>query len=157
VEFGQTDLRVFSLFGFLALPYPTEPLLAFNQPELEPWWGAWSPPLLAIVTGLTVAGLLLSWALLATLYFLPAWLLGFFANRELGLGSSWRLAGAALMPGALLMSGAIVLYGLGVIDLIGLLVATAAHLLIGWGALPAAVLAVPRLPLAAPANPFVAK
>ena len=76
----------------------------FNRTELGPWWGAWAPAILAIVAMLVVTGLMVSWACLATVYFLPAWLVGFFANRDLSLRGSWRLAGAALMPGALLMT-----------------------------------------------------
>ena len=66
---------------------------------------------------LTAGGLLVSWWILATIYFLPVWLLGFFANRDLNFRQSWRLAGAALLPGALLLAAGIVLYDFGAVDL----------------------------------------
>lgn len=132
VEFGRTDVQFFALFGFTQTLYPPVGSLAFNRPELAPWWGAWAPVLLALVAGAMVAGLMLTWTLLATLYFVPVWLIGLFADRDLNLRASWRLAGAALMPAALLLIGAIVLYGLGTLDLVGLTVAAAAHWAVGW-------------------------
>ena len=129
--------------------------MAFNRTELGPWWGAWAPAILAMVAGLVVAGLMVSWACLATVYFLPAWLVGFFANRDLSLRGSWRLAGAALMPGALFMCAAIFLYGWGALDLVRLAVAAAVHWVMGWVYLFASPFCLPRHPAAAAkANPF---
>lgn len=158
VELGEDDFRVISLLGFVAIPYPKGWIVAVNRAELNPWWGAWAPPILAMVAGAVVAGLMLSWAALATLYFGPAWLIGFFANRHMNLRESWRLAGAALMPGALLLAAAVVCYGLAVLDLVGFMAAAAANLVIGWGYLLAAALRAPPHPeaAAAKANPFVA-
>jgi hypothetical protein len=155
VEFGRASFRVFSLFGCTQLAYPTGWAVAFNRTELGPWWGAWAPAVLAIVAVLVVGGLMLSWAGLATLYFLPVWLFGFFANRTLSPGGSWRLAGAALMPGALLLSAAIVLYGGGAFDLVLLAIVAAAHLITGWVYLFVSPLRLPRCPaMAAKENPF---
>jgi len=157
VEFGQADFKVFSLLGFVPGAYPRGWIVPFNRPELVPWWGAWSPAILGIVAGLVIAGLMLAWALLATVYALPVWLLAFFANRDLSLRGSWRLAGAALMPGALLLTVAIFCYGSGAFDLIRLAAAGAAHLVLGWAYLIAAPLRSPPLPEAAAVkvNPFV--
>jgi hypothetical protein len=156
VEFGQTDFKVFSLLGFVPGNYPRDWIIAFNRPEVQPWWGAWAPPILALTALLVLAGLMISWALLATGYFWMAWLGGFFADRQLSLRGSWRLAGAALLPGALFMTGAIALYGLGGLDLVRLLVAAALHFLLGWLYLVAGVWACPPLARAveAKANPF---
>jgi hypothetical protein len=155
VEFGRTDFKVFSLLGYVSGAYPRGRVVAFNRTELGPWWGAWAPAVLAVVAGLVVVGLMVSWACLATVYFLPAWLVAFFANRDLSLRGSWRLAGAALMPGALLMCAAIVLYGWGVLDPVRLAVAGAVHLVIGWAYLFLSPFWLPRHPAAvAKANPF---
>ena len=156
VEFGQYDVRIFSLFGFLQGRYPPGWRMAFNRVELEPWWGAWVPELLACAAGSVLAGLIVIWAILATLHSLPAWLIGFFANRDLSLGGSWRLSGAALLPGALFLTAAIFLYGLGLLDLVRLLVAAGAHLVIGWVYLVVSPLALPRYPgvSGAKRNPF---
>ena len=124
-EFGRRDVEVIWLGGYLSIPYQRDWLLMFNRTELEPWWGAWAPPLLALAAALTISGLMLAWSVLASLYCLPAWLAGFMANRQLTLGGSWRLAGAALMPGALLMTAAILTYGLGALDPLQLAIAAA--------------------------------
>jgi len=90
LEFAQFDCRVYSLFGFTSLEYPTGRSLPFNRPALVPWWGAWAPLLLAGVAGATLLSLLLIWAFLALCYCLPAWLIAFFADRR----SVWREAAA---------------------------------------------------------------
>jgi len=145
VEFGRTDVKVISLLGRLHGAYPRSWTVAFSRTELGPWWGAWAPAILAVAGASVVAGLMLSWAVLATAYCLPAWLVGFFANRAVNLGGSWRLAGAALMPGALVLCVAIFLYGWGTLDLVGLAVASAVHLVVGWVYLGVSPLCLPRL------------
>ncbi len=94
--------------------------------------GRLDAPLLALAALGLIAVLLVSWNLLATLYCLPVWLISFLANRDLGLGSSWRLAGAALMPGAAFMILAMLAYGLAALDLVRLMAAGVLHFLIGW-------------------------
>jgi hypothetical protein len=156
VEFGRTDVKLCSLLGCLRVGYPAGRALAFNGTGLGPWWGAWAPAILAMLGVSVVAGLMVSWAFLATLYWLPVWLVGFFADRECSLAGSWRLAGAALMPGALLVCGAIFLYGLGTLDLVRLAAAGAAHWVIGWVYLIVSPMCLPRYTkaTAARANPF---
>ena len=157
-ELGKRNVQIQSLFGFTRVAYWRGWIVPCNRVDLTPWWGAWRPPLLGVlVAGVTVV-LILNWALLASLHFVPAWLIGFFANRALSLPGSWRLAGAALMPGAVLMSAAIVLYRWGTLELVGLMVATALHILLGWAYLLAGVLSVARHPSvsALQGNPFVA-
>ena len=156
VEFGRNDFKIFSLLGYVQSPYPRGETVAFNRRELEPWWGAWSPMFLAMAGGAVAAGLMLTWAGLATLYSGPAWLVGFFANRDAGWGASWRLAGAALMPGAVFMAGALLVYGFGALDLVRLAFAGVVHLVIGWGYLAAGLFSLPRHPasLKATPNPF---
>lgn len=156
LEFGQTDVRIISLFGFLERRYPTHWRVAANHLELQAWWGAWKPALLAIAGLGTIASLMASWAVLATIYGLVAWLIGFFADRELSFGGSWRLAGAALMPAAFLMTGALVAYGLGIFDLLGLLIVAGAHVVVGWIYVGASPWFVPRRIDTPPlkANPF---
>jgi hypothetical protein len=157
VEFGETDFKIFSLLGFVQHTYPPGWIVAFNRGEMEPAWGAWKPPVLAIVALLVIAGLMSSWVVLGTLYCLIVWLFGVFSNRDLNLGRSWRLAGAALMPGTLFLTGAIVLYGLGALDLVRLSVIAALHIVIGWFYLIAGALCLPRHPEAPAmkANPFI--
>jgi len=155
VECGRQDFKVYSLFGFAQRAYPRGPTVPFNRTDLGPWWGAWAPVLLAMAGGMVAGGAMVGWGVLATLYCLPAWLIGFFANRDCSLGGTWRMAGAALMPGALFLCAVILLYGLGALDLVRLAAGGAAHLLVGWAYLFFSVLGLPRHP-AAPrrTNPF---
>jgi hypothetical protein len=132
IEFGRDTVSVFSLFGETEFNYTSDRGMPFNQPELEPLWGAWKPDLLAIAALATFFGLLLSWAALATIYFLPVWLICFFANRDLNFRQSWKLAAAALLPGALLMTAAILCFESNVFDLVQFCFAFAMHLVLGW-------------------------
>ncbi len=100
LEFGRDDLRIYSLFGEAYVPYPDDYLIAANRGDARPAWDAWAPDLLGLAAIGTFFGLLIVWAVLATIYCLPVWLLCFFANRDLNIFASWRLAAAALMPGA---------------------------------------------------------
>jgi hypothetical protein len=143
------------LLGYVEFPNPPDQTIAFNRAELEPRWGAWAAEILFVAAVATVLGLLVSWTILATLYFLPVWLLGFFANRDLNFRQSWRLAGAALMPGALLMTAGILLYDFGLVDLVALGFIFAAHFVLGWIYLCLSLLFTPRIPAAVPkGNPF---
>src|ERR1051325_6159911 len=98
VQFGKTDFRICSLPGCFTLHYPTGWVVALNRTELEPWWGAWKPAIMAFTFLLTVLVLILNWWVLATLYCLPAWIVALYANRDLSLAESWKLATAALLP-----------------------------------------------------------
>src|SRR6266850_259509 len=143
-EFGLTNCKVFSVLGYVPWHYPSQYIIALNQPESEPWWGAWSPVLLAIAAAAVIVGLLLIWPVLATFYALPVWLFAFFENRDLDLGRSWRLSGAAQMPGALFLNATILVYGLGALDLVQLGVGFGLHFLVAWFYLIAGVLAAPK-------------
>jgi hypothetical protein len=158
LELGRNDVEVFSLLGFIVVPYEHNWVVALNRTDLVPWWGAWAPPILGISALLVIGGLLITWGILATVYCWIAWLTGFFANRDLRLGGSWRLAGAALMPGALLMSMGILAYALGWLDIPGLAIICGAHFVTQWFYLLVSVFALPRHPgiPKAKANPFAA-
>jgi len=132
VEFGRDGILFRSLFGYLETRYPNGWVIAFNRTELQPWLGAWRPWLLTIAAAGVIVYFMLSWAALATLYAVPAWLIAFYANRDLNFCASWKLSGAVLMPGALLMGGAILFYDLAVLDLVHMMFVFGAHLLVGW-------------------------
>lgn len=158
VEFGKETYFVHSLLGYTEARYPKNWIISFNRKELEPWWGAWQPWLLAITAMMVIVGLLLMWYALAALYAVPVWLIAFFANRDLKLPESCRLAGAALLPGALLMAMGICLYDFGVLDLVGLTFVTGGHLVLGWIYLIISPLFLSQVPAASSRrkNPFSA-
>jgi hypothetical protein len=159
VEFGRDDIFFYSLAGYREWPYPKEWNFGFNRAELQPWWGAWEPPVQWLAFVGMLAWCLASWTALATIYFFPVWLAGFFANRDLNLRQSWKLAGAALMPGAVVMIAAILFYGFGVLDLVKLAAAVGAHIVVGWVYLVCGIWASPKgVSSAATAeNPFAGK
>src|SRR5258708_6659410 len=78
IEFGKERVGVFALLGYSDFFSPPDRFAPFNRTELEPLWGAWSAEILFIAATAAVIGLLLSWWILATIYFLPVWNLGFF-------------------------------------------------------------------------------
>jgi hypothetical protein len=155
IEFGADSIRVFSLLGYTEFFYPPDRLAPFNRTELEPLWGAWVADILFIAAAAVTVGLLLSWWILATIYFLPVWLLGFYANRDLNFRASWKLSGAALLPGALLMAAGVLLYDADSLKLISLGFVFAAHFALGWIYLFLSQLFLPRIPeTKTKANPF---
>ncbi len=98
---------------------------------------------------------MVAWSVLATIYFLPVWLLGFLTNRDLDLRASWKLSGAALLPGALLMILGVLLYALQFIGMVSFCFICAAHFILGWLYLLFGLFFLPRLGTAAPKeNPF---
>jgi hypothetical protein len=154
LEFTPDALVVISLLGEMEVPYPPDQSFYFNRRDLQPAWGAWSPNLLGLAAIGTFFGLLLTWALMATIYFFPVWLVCFFANRDLNFRASWKLAGAATLPGALLMTLGIALYGLGLFDLVQLGFTFTMHLIIGWIYLLISPLFLDRVTAEEKKNPF---
>ena len=156
VELGKNDVRIYSVFGCAQLPYPPSLNVALNQHELKPWWGAWAPFILTSAALIVVIGLLISWAILTTVYCLPACLVALYLNRDLSLSGGWRLAGAALMPGALVMTVAVAGYGMAQLDLVRLAAAWVFHLLLGLVYLLLGTAATPKIQteLSARKNPF---
>jgi len=154
IEFGADSVRVFSWLGYAEFFYPAD-RAPFNRTELEPLLGAWAAEILFLAAVATVIILSLSWWLLSTLYFLPVWTLGFFANRDLNFRASWKLSGAALMPGALLMAAGIFLYGFGFLNLVSLVFILASHFALGWIYLAVSLFFLPRISEPKPkGNPF---
>ncbi len=158
IEFGADSVRVFSLLGYAEFFYPPDRQGPFNRTELEPLWGAWAAEILFLTWVAVTVALLVSWWLLATIYFFPARLVAFFANRDLNLRACWNLSGAALLPGALLMTAGILCYGAGLLDLVSFGFVFAAHFVLGWIYLFVSQLFLPRIS-AGPqkGNPFQPK
>jgi len=156
IEFGKDSVRIFSLLpGYSEIVYVPDRAAPFNRAELEPLWGAWAAEILFIAAAAVTVGLLLSWWLLATIYFLPVWLLGYFADRNLNFRACWKLSGAALLPGALLMAAGVLLFDYGFLDLVQLGFLFAAHFALGWIYLFLSQLFLPRISGSPPKqNPF---
>jgi hypothetical protein len=154
VEFGENSVRVFSLLGYVDFFYPPDRFAPFNRAALEPLWGAWSAEILFAAAAATMIGLLISWWVLATLYFMPLWIFGFYLNRRMNFRASWKLSGAALLPGALLMAAGILLYDFGIFHLVSFAFIFGAHFILGWIYLLAGSLFLPRISSSQSRNPF---
>lgn len=156
-EFSENSLVIISLLGEMEIPYPPDQSFYFNRTDLQPAWGAWSPNLLGLAAIGTFFGLLLMWAALATIYFLPVWIVSFFSNRNLNFRACWKLAAAALLPGAIILTLGIFLYGFGVFDLVQLGFAFTMHLIIGWIYLLISPMFLNRIGVVEKNNPFADK
>ncbi|MBU6401898.1 MAG: hypothetical protein KGS61_16400 [Verrucomicrobia bacterium] len=154
--FSGRGLRGCSLFGCLRVPYPAFGRIPFNRLELDPWWGAWRPVLLALLSVGTVLALVLTWTVLGLVYAVPVRGMAFLLDRQVARGGCWRLAVAGQMPGAILLTVAILLYGLQHLNAAGLVLLFALHLVPGWLYALLATLRLPRLAPtnASPTNPF---
>jgi hypothetical protein len=158
IELGRASVRASALLGYTDFFYPSGVIISCNRTELEPLWGAWRAEFLFLAAVVTVLGLLAAWWLLATVYFLPVWTLGFFVNRDLNFRRSWKLSGAALLPGALLMAAGVLFYDFGAVDLVQLGFLFGAHLVLGWIYLLLSLLFLPGISAAASGtNPFAGK
>ena len=125
--------------------------------NLEPWWSAWQPVLLAGAGTAVILVLFLVWAVLAAIYAVPAKVIAWYGDRYLTWGGAWRLASAALLPGALMMAGAMLLYGWSAIDLVGLSFFMTIHIVVGWIYLVGGACKATRLfPDDSKRNPFTA-
>jgi hypothetical protein len=131
-ELGAGELRLRSMFGSVRTPYPEQLSINLSRSEVEPWWGAWHPIILVFVGLATILVLLMAWMVLGAVYCWFVLAIASMTGRVASLTGCWKLSVAALMPGALLMSGAIAAYALQQINLVQLLFAQAAHLLLGW-------------------------
>jgi hypothetical protein len=159
-QLRQADFCVGSIFRpdwGLEFDYGSGASLDLSRPNLEPWWGAWQPVLLAAAGCGAVVVLILTWVLLAAVYAAPAKFLAWFADRNLSWNGVGRLCFAAMAPGSLVVTLAVVLYGCQAIDLVQLSFFWLGHLVMGWVYVAGGVLALPRLfPSVIAKNPFAA-
>lgn len=132
LEFGREALKVRSIFGFVALSYPSGWTMALNQAELAPWWGAWRPAVYVGTALFVIVALFVSWWVLAILYAFPARFIALYWDAAANLWRCWKLCGAALMPGAILFTSVIALYGMQQLTLPSLLAFMPVHLVVGW-------------------------
>jgi hypothetical protein len=158
IELRQNDLCTGSIFSpdwGLDFPYESGTVLSLGRSNLEPWWSAWQPVLLAATGAAVILLLVLGWTVLGSIYMIAAKFIAWFADRYLTWGGAWRLATAALLPGGILLTGAMILYGWSVIDLVGLSFFFAIHFILGWVYLVGGSLKVTRLfPANLNRNPF---
>jgi hypothetical protein len=98
---------------------------------LQPIWGAWRGPILALLGLATIFSLYVLWWSVALLYVPAIKLIAFFTDRAVTWRGAWRQSAAALLPGALLVALGMVLYGFVAVDLFQLALLYALHLVCG--------------------------
>jgi len=130
-EFHKRNLQVCSVFGCAVVDYPKDWKVEFQSPGIGAMVGGLGTDPAWNHSGRSRAGLLIGWALRASVFFWVVRLIAFFNDRDLKLAGSWRLAAATAMPGALLLTAGILLYGLGALDLIHLLILAVLRLVLG--------------------------
>lgn len=124
-------LVVGSLLGRRVVAYPSPGRIPLDRYGFTGLLEAWWTPVLIGGGVVIFAGLFLVWRVLALVCGAVVWIPGLLGGRPLPFGVVYRLAGAALLPGAMLMIAAFALYATRQVDLLGLLVAMPAHLVLG--------------------------
>ena len=155
--FTENELRLRSLFGIAAVPYPPQWTINLTRNEMEPWWGAWKPAVYGYVVGGVIVNLFISWLVLGIIYTLIPRLLALSLRRRLTIWGAFKLSIASMMPGAVFFTIAIALYGLSQIRLVELLAAWAMHFGVGWIFLIGSVFRLPPLVVSNPFEPEAAE
>jgi hypothetical protein len=132
VELRAKEFRFYSMFGYVAKPYPTNVKIPLSRAEAEPWWGARRPFFIGGVLVGTVIGLWLTWMTLAFIYLFYAKFLAFWGNRVVTWSGAMKLSAAALLTPALVYSLGIASFGIGLLPLEGLLALFILHVVLGW-------------------------
>ncbi|MCS7338893.1 MAG: hypothetical protein NZ739_11785 [Verrucomicrobiae bacterium] len=132
IELGADNMRVCSLLGYVQFEYPKSWRVKLERAQLEPWWNAWAPAILACAAVGLVMVLFALWTAFALLYAPVAALVAFLANRRLDARGAFKLASAAQIPGAIMTALGGVLYGLGWFDLVKFGGCVAAQFILTW-------------------------
>ncbi|MCL4178612.1 MAG: hypothetical protein KJ072_12825 [Verrucomicrobia bacterium] len=132
LELVHDGIRLHSLFGHLAVPYPRGYVVQLGRMEFQPWWGARRWPLLTVISGAAFVVLLAGWQLQGACYAVWVRIFSFYADRSATVKECWRLAMAALTPSAVVLGSAVFLYGLHRLNLVGLVCAFAAQAALAW-------------------------
>ena len=97
----------------LDVPYPAGLEIRLSRVQSLAACGAWHGALLIIIAGVTAAGLLLTWSLMALAYLPVISLWKRMLRRQAGTGLVFRSISTALLGGAWWMIAALGLYGVG--------------------------------------------
>jgi hypothetical protein len=152
--FSRKEVLASSIFGVFAASYPPEWSFPVNREELDPWWGAHKPFILAGIGGGVAVGLLVCWLIMSLVYAPVTRLGAFILDRKLSLSGAWRMAMMALMPGSLWICASLILYRMRTIELIGFLAAYILHFIVGWVYITGALYNLPSSIASAETNPF---
>lgn len=146
---GDTNAYCASVLGYAAVPYPTDYAISLRRDDVAAWWGAREIFMVGGVGVATALFWLIIWWLLASVYWLVAWLIGAVSNRDLPPSAAWKLAAAAQLPGVVVFAAALASYRFGWLNLLRLGYGFALCQAVAWFY----VLVAPWLASRAPARP----
>ena len=126
-QFRTNELAISSVLGTGIITYPAGIDLEMNRTVLAPAWGAWRMPILFGLIPTVALLLLMTWAVLGSVYALIPTFIGALLGRSMGYYRGWKLSVAAQLPGSLMMAFALALYSTGKISLVFVLVMLPAH------------------------------
>ncbi len=155
--FGNTNFVVCSVvsssWGCLTFPYSTEPQ-DLKRSTVQPWWGARQPFIIA-ATGLGVAvAMFVALALIALVLMWIAMFVAYFADKHLTPYRAWKYAMAAQLPGVIVLAAAVFLYGSQAMDLLGVGIFYALHIVVDLVYLLGGIFFLPHISGAVTTNPF---
>jgi len=144
LELRRESVVLRGLLGSLRIPYPTDWDLPLDRAGAPAVWGAWRLPLRTLMAGAAILLLPVIWWLLAAVYWLPAWGLGYLCARDLPAPGALRISVAALLPASLIPCLALAAYATLWIRAPGFLLLWMLHLPAGWLWLAWGILCRPR-------------
>jgi hypothetical protein len=152
---SRTNALCASVLGYAAVPYPTDYTISLRRDDVAAWWGAREPFLVLGVGAASGLFWLLAWWLLASVYWVAAWIVGLAGNRDLPPAAAWKLAAAAQLPGVLLFATALASYRFGWLNLLRLGYGFALSFAVAWCYVFVSPMLVPKAASRAPKqNPF---
>jgi hypothetical protein len=149
-----TRLKMCGVLGCVELPYSKRHVITLSRDEMEPWWGAWQKPILALIVAGVFIHLMVAWWIVGLAAAPIVKLIGFYADRKVSFGGSWRVANASLLPGAVLVAGGILLHGVRALDVAQLALVYAVQVVCGIIFLLTSPSFLPHLPGKPRGNPF---
>jgi hypothetical protein len=154
-RFGRNSVVFCGVLGCWQQHYRAGYLISFNRAELEPRWGAWRGPILAVAALATAAALYVVWWSLALLCAPVIKCIAFFFDRVVTWRGAWRQGAAALLPGAVLVAAGLLLYGFAAVDLFRLGLLYVLHIGCGLAFVVTSPFFLPKLSrLPSRRNPF---
>jgi hypothetical protein len=154
LTFRKQTVQVRNLFGDFQFPYPPALALQSGRVHATAWWGAYNWVLLLGICACCVVALLVSWWLLATLYWPAGAAFTALFRRPSRPSQSWKLSTAALLFGAGIMSINMVLYASLMVRAPAFIAGFVLHILAGWIAIPWGAIHLPRAAKSKISNPF---
>lgn len=143
---GADGAYAASVLGYVKVDYPKDYAVSLRRGDVSAWWEAREVFMVFGVGVVTGVFWLLVWWLLASVYWLAAWIIGLFGGRDLTPGAAWKLAAAAQLPGVFVFALSLASYRFGWLNLLRLGYGFALSFAVAWFYVLVAPLLVPKAP-----------